>query len=121
MPLLLNNKRFVKIRTGRLTIIVGYLQALGLLLISAATLAAPNPVGWYSGDIHVHRSCGDAPESIGSIFDAMVSQDLNVISLLADMGNGEVKNPVTDLPKVNGHDDSISISNRIVRWDTEWH
>jgi len=51
----------------------------------------------------------------------MVSQDFNVISLLADMGNGEVQTPATDLPKVNGQNASISISNRIVHWDAEWH
>jgi hypothetical protein len=51
----------------------------------------------------------------------MVSQDLSVISLLADMGNGEVQNPTTDLPLVNGKDASVSTAGRIVHWDTEWH
>jgi len=51
----------------------------------------------------------------------MVSQDFNVISLLADMGNGEVQTPTIDLPKVNGQDASVSTSNRIVHWDAEWH
>ena len=43
------------------------------------------------------------------------------MSLLADMGNGEVQNPATDLPLVNGQDASISSSGRIVHWDAEWH
>jgi len=51
----------------------------------------------------------------------MVSQDLNVVSLLADMGNGEVQNPGTDLPLVNGGDDPISTADRIIHWDAEWH
>jgi hypothetical protein len=51
----------------------------------------------------------------------MVSQDLAVVSLLADMGNGEVQNPTTDLPLVNGKDASVSTPGRIVHWDTEWH
>ena len=40
----------------------------------------------------------------------MSPQNLSVISLLADMGNGEVQNPVTDLPLVNGQDASVSTS-----------
>ena len=51
----------------------------------------------------------------------MSAQNLAVVSLLADMGNGEVQNPTTDLPKVNGQDDPVSKSNRIVHWDAEWH
>ena len=51
----------------------------------------------------------------------MVSEDLAVISLLADMGNGEVQNPTTDLPIVNGQDASVSTAGRIVHWDAEWH
>ena len=79
------------------------------------------PAGWYAGDMHVHRSCGGSPESISSLLTKMSSQNLAVISLLADMGNGEVQNPATDLPLVNGQDASISTSSRIVHWDTEWH
>ena len=51
----------------------------------------------------------------------MSPQNLAVISLLADMGNGEVQDPVTDLPLVNGQDASISTPGRIVHWDAEWH
>ena len=49
------------------------------------------------------------------------SQDFNVISLLADIGNGEVQTPTTDLPKVKGEEDAVSTSGRILHWDTEWH
>jgi uncharacterized protein YjdB len=83
--------------------------------------AGPEPAGWYAGDMHVHRSCGTSPEAVSSIYNTMVSQDLSVISLLADMGNGEVQNATTDLPLVNGKDASVSTAGRIVHWDAEWH
>ena len=96
---------------------------LGLLALQGMTgqAAGPGPVGWYAGDMHVHRSCGGSPVTVTSIYDTMVSQDLSVISLLADMGNGEVQNPTTDLPLVNGKDASVSTAGRIVHWDVEWH
>ena len=37
------------------------------------------------------------------------------------MGNGEVQDPVTDLPLVTGQDDGVSTPGRIVHWDAEWH
>ena len=83
--------------------------------------AGPEPAGWFAGDVHVHRSCGGSPEAISSMHNKMEPQNLAVISLLADMGNGEVQDPVTDLPRVNGQDDPVSTPGRIVHWDTEWH
>jgi Domain of unknown function (DUF4082) len=83
--------------------------------------AGPEPPGWYAGDMHVHRSCGGAPEAVSSVFSKMDPQKLSVISLLADMGNGEVQNPATDLPLVTGHDASISTSTKLLHWDAEWH
>jgi hypothetical protein len=83
--------------------------------------ANPEPAGWFAGDIHVHRSCGGSPETVASIYNTMLSSNLNVISLLADCGNGEVQDPTTDLPLVNGSDASISTTNRLLHWDTEWH
>jgi hypothetical protein len=84
--------------------------------------AVPEPDGWYAGDMHVHRSCGGSPEAVSSIYSKMSVQNLAVISLLADMGNGEVQNPVTDLPRVTGEDDpNVSTPDRIVHWDAEWH
>ena len=79
-----------------------------LLVPSALAQAVPEPAGWYSGDMHVHRSCGGPPESVSSMFSRMTPQNLAVVSQLADSGNGEVQNPVTDLPLVNGQDDPIS-------------
>ena len=53
--------------------------------------------------------------------DMMEENNLAVISLLADMGNGEGKPSKIDLPKVNGLDASESKPGRIVHWDAEWH
>ena len=55
-----------------------------------------------------------------SIKNKMSTNNLAVISQLADMGDGEVEDPDVDLPKV-GHDDSQSAAGRIIHWDTEWH
>lgn len=88
---------------------------------AAIPATGPEPAGWFSGDIHVHRSCGGSPEPLSSIYNLMAPQNLAVISLLADSGNGEVQNPTTDLPLVNGQDASVSTPGRIVHWDTEWH
>ena len=59
--------------------------------------------------------------SVSAIQDSMDAEDLAVVSLLADMGNGEVQDPDIDLPRVNGLDDPISTAERIVHWDAEWH
>lgn len=83
--------------------------------------AAPEPPGWYAGDMHVHRSCGGAPEAVTSLRSKMSTNNLRVMSLLADMGNGEVLNPGTDLPLVTGSDAPQSNSSRMIHWDTEWH
>ncbi|MEO5891808.1 MAG: CehA/McbA family metallohydrolase [Ferruginibacter sp.] len=83
----------------------------------------PEPADWYTGDIHVHLNCGDGtielPEN--KLAGMMETNDLAVISLLADMGNGEVKDSKRDLPKVNGSDAAQSRPGRIIHWDTEWH
>ena len=85
--------------------------------------AGPEPKGWYAGDMHVHRNCGEGtsilPES--EFTRLMEPNDLAVISVLADMGDGEVKDSNTDLPKVNGGDAVQSIPGRTVHWDAEWH
>jgi O-glycosyl hydrolase len=83
----------------------------------------PEPAGWYTGDIHVHRNCGDGtPVFRESTLSAMMEpNDLSVISLLADNGNGEVKVSQDDLPKVSGKDAAESRPGRIIHWDAEWH
>lgn len=82
----------------------------------------PEPRGWYAGDIHVHRNCGDDKVLNESALPAMMADnDLAVISLLADMGNGEVLYSQDDLRKVDGKDAPGSTPDRIVHWDAEWH
>ena len=58
-----------------------------------AVSTGPEPFGWYTGDIHVHRSCGGPPDSILSMKVKMSNHNLAVMSLLADMGNGKVNTP----------------------------
>ena len=83
----------------------------------------PEPSDWYAGDMHVHRNCGIGrpilPES--EFFNMMKPNNLAVISVLADMGNAEVQDSRTDLPKVNGTDAPQSGPGRIVHYDAEWH
>src|SRR5258705_3610783 len=97
-------------------------NALGQSNTSAIRLK-PEPPGWYAGDIHVHLNCGQGtillPED--SLVRMMEPNDLAVISLLADMGNGEVIDSKRDLPKVSGHDAPQSVPGRTIHWDTEWH
>jgi hypothetical protein len=110
-------------RIARCTVPLFSIALACFLLLGAGPACAqdPEPAGWYPGDMHVHRSCGGAPVSVQSIYDAMVAKGIAVVSLLADMGNAEVQNPVTDLPLVTGQDDPISTAGRIVHWDAEWH
>jgi len=83
----------------------------------------PEPSDWYAGDIHVHRNCGDGTPLLSEteLTNRMEPNDLAVIAVLADMGDGEVKDSHTDLSKVNGSDAIQSKPGRIVHWDAEWH
>jgi hypothetical protein len=96
---------------------------------SAFTLLAQAPTGreppgWFAGDPHVHCDCGVAggltvtPEQV---FAAMSTNHLAVVSLLADMGNGEVRDAARDLPKISGKDLPLSTPRQILHWDAEWH
>ena len=99
-----------------------------LLLVVAGFVARaadkPEPQGWFAGDAHVHLDCGVAggltvtPEDV---FTAMKTNDLALVSLLADMGNGEVRDASRDLPKINGTDLPFSTPDRVLHWDAEWH
>ena len=45
----------------------------------------PESAGWFSGDIHVHRSCGGSPEALSTFVSKMTpAESVAVISLLAD-------------------------------------
>lgn len=88
----------------------------------SSAINRPEPQDWFAGDIHVHRNCGGAdvlPENELPLM--MEENDLAVISVLADMGNGEVLDSKKDLPKVNGRDAPQSETGRIIHWDAEWH
>ena len=92
-------------------------------LSSSMNTIKPEPSDWYSGDIHIHRNCGDGTSVLSEteFTNMMEPNDLAVISVLADMGDGEVKDSRTDLPKVNGKDAVQSKPGRMVHWDAEWH
>ena len=84
----------------------------------------PEPIGWYAGDMHVHRDCGGPEEDIlpeSKFIEMMEVNDLAVITVLADMGNTEVKPSKIDLPKVNGKDFHLSVPGRTIHYDAEWH
>ncbi len=82
----------------------------------------PEPLNWFAGDIHVHRNCGGTEVlSESKLLEMMEQNDLAVISVLADMGNGEVLDSQRDLLKVNGKDAAQSKPGRIIHWDAEWH
>ena len=51
----------------------------------------------------------------------MKPNDLAVISVLGDMGNGEVRYQSEDLPLITGKDHPLSTPDRILHWDAEWH
>lgn len=89
----------------------------------ALIMTNPEPADWYAGDIHVHRNCGDGTGVLPyeKLAEMMEPNNLAVVSVLADMGNGEVKDSKADLPKVNGMDAPPSTAQRLIHWDTEWH
>jgi hypothetical protein len=91
--------------------------------IPLTSAARPEPAGWYSGDMHIHRNCGEATGILdeSEFISMMAVNNLDVISVLADMGNGEVKDSKLDLPKVTGKNAPESKPGRIVHWDAEWH
>ena len=116
------------IKVNRKFILLSLAGLFGLLIQARSQTAdtaflQPEPRDWYTGDIHVHKNCGDGTAVWGEDkFSAMMKPNhLAVISLLADMGNGEVKYSKADLPKVNGKDAPESGAGHIIHWDAEWH
>ena len=87
--------------------------------------ATPEPQGWYAGDAHVHLDCGVGsghdPVTPEQILSDMKIHNLAVVSLLADMGNGEVREATRDLPRINGQDFAGVHPGRLLHWDAEWH
>ena len=87
----------------------------------------PEPPGWFAGDAHVHRGigCGRSNEkemlTPQQLMDMMEVNNLAVISVLADAGNGEIKYADQDLAMIDGKDNAVSTPQRIIHWDAEWH
>lgn len=85
------------------------------------------PPEWFAGDAHVHRSIGcsrsNAKEMLTpqELFDGMKANNLAVVSVLADIGNGEGKYQEKDIPLINGRDNPVSTPGHLVHWDAEWH
>lgn len=108
----------------------------GFLLIStglcvtvclAQSDAKPEPPDWFAGDAHVHRGigCGRANEkemlTPEQLLEMMKPNNLAVISVLSDIGNGEIKYADKDVPLMTGKDNPASTPQRIIHWDAEWH
>jgi hypothetical protein len=55
------------------------------------------------------------------LLEMMKVNNLAVVSMLADAGNGEMKYADQDLPLINGQDNPASTLQRIIHWDAEWH
>ncbi len=93
----------------------------------AQTPSRPEPGDWFAGDAHVHRGvgCGRSNEkemlSPQQLLEMMKANNLAVVSVLADAGNGEIKYADRDLLQITGQDNPASTPQRIVHWDAEWH
>jgi drug/metabolite transporter (DMT)-like permease len=87
----------------------------------------PEPPGWFAGDPHVHRgilcsrNAADRMLTPEELLEMMRPNGLAVISVLGDMGNGEIREASEDLKLIKGKDHPISKAGRIVHWDAEWH
>jgi len=99
----------------------------GATLCLAQSATRPEPPDWFAGDAHVHRGigCGRANEkemlTPQELLEMMKTNNLAIISVLSDIGNGEIKFAEKDIPFINGRDDPASTPARIIHWDAEWH
>jgi hypothetical protein len=97
------------------------------VICTAQSAPGPEPPDWFAGDAHVHRGigCGRANEkdmlTPQELLEMMKTNNLAVISVLSDIGNGEIKFAEKDLPLITGQDNPASTSARIIHWDAEWH
>ncbi len=105
---------------------------LGLSLLApsifhAQSIDRPEPPDWFAGDAHVHRGigCGRSHEknmlTPQQLLEGMQTNNLAVISVLADIGNGEMEYADRDIPMITGEDSVVSTPQSIVHWDAEWH
>lgn len=90
--------------------------------IAPAEFAKPEPADWFTGDIHVHRSCdGSQPVTIAELRAMMKVNHLSVISVLGDMGNNKSADRIEDLNKVSETDSPLSGDGQIIHYSAEWH
>ena len=88
---------------------------------------APEPSDWFAGDAHVYRGIGcsrsDEKEMLSpqALLEMMKPNNLAVVAVLADAGNGEMKYAEKDIPLITGKDNPESKPGRILHWDAEWH
>ena len=119
----------IEIKCGLQLLLSG---VLGLSLLAptlslAQSADRPEPPDWFAGDAHVHRGigCGRSDEkemlTPRQLFEGMQTNHLAVISVLADIGNGEIKYADRDIPMITGEDNAVSTGQRLVHWDAEWH
>ncbi len=93
----------------------------------AQLMERPEPADWFAGDTHLHRTlkCARSNETEmltpEQLLEMMKPNNLAVISVLADIGDGEGGFQEQDIPFINGHDNPVSTSDRIVHWGGEWH
>ena len=93
----------------------------------AQSATKPEPTDWFAGDAHVHGGigCGRANEkemlTPRDLLEMMKPNDLAVISVLADIGNGEIKYADKDIALITGKDNPASTPERVIHWDAEWH
>lgn len=59
--------------------------------------------------------------SPAELLSMMEVNDLDVISVLGDTGNGECRIATEDFNLITGADHPISKPGRLLRWDAEWH
>ena len=115
----------LKINGKHLTWTVALMALAGCCGVARAQ--RPEPRGWFAGDPHVHRGIGcaraDADRMLTpeELLEMMRPNDLDVISVLADMGNGEIREAAEDLKLITGEDHPRSGGGRILHWDAEWH
>ncbi len=55
------------------------------------------------------------------LLEMMEPNNLAVVAVLADIGNGEMKYAEKDLPLITGKDHPDSLPGRLLHWDAEWH
>jgi len=85
------------------------------------------PHDWFAGDPHVHRGIGCSRSnekemlSPQALHEMMKPNNLAVVAVLADVGNGEMKYAEKDVPLITGKDNPESTPGHILHWDAEWH